>query len=181
MWRIRDTVRSRFCRRLRAVCGKTFVPLAVPKTAVRLVAACRFDRCANPCFAVSSTGRARRRCPTSQFQNAIAHFELLRRTLRVRSLTARPKQCCCCGADGIRCALGLCRLPRAANDKTFVLPTRAHGTAAAPSRMLRRTLRVRSLTARQKPPNRVAFVVARCKGFEPLTFWFVAKHSIQLS
>ena len=23
--------------------------------------------------------------------------------------------------------------------------------------------------------------VARCKGFEPLTFWFVAKHSIRLS
>ncbi len=25
------------------------------------------------------------------------------------------------------------------------------------------------------------FVMARCKGLEPLTFWFVAKHSIQLS
>ena len=25
------------------------------------------------------------------------------------------------------------------------------------------------------------FSVARCKGLEPLTFWFVAKHSIQLS
>jgi hypothetical protein len=24
-------------------------------------------------------------------------------------------------------------------------------------------------------------IMARCKGLEPLTFWFVAKHSIQLS
>ncbi len=27
----------------------------------------------------------------------------------------------------------------------------------------------------------VSFLVARCKGFEPLTFWSVARHSIQLS
>ena len=27
----------------------------------------------------------------------------------------------------------------------------------------------------------IPFSVARCKGLEPLTFWFVAKHSIQLS
>ena len=25
------------------------------------------------------------------------------------------------------------------------------------------------------------FVLARCKGFEPPTYWFVARHSIQLS
>ena len=29
--------------------------------------------------------------------------------------------------------------------------------------------------------NCIASVLARCKGFEPLTFWFVAKHSIRLS
>ena len=33
----------------------------------------------------------------------------------------------------------------------------------------------------KKAPARGALFVARLKGFEPLTFWFVAKHSIQLS
>ena len=26
-----------------------------------------------------------------------------------------------------------------------------------------------------------AYLLARCKGLEPLTYWFVASHSIQLS
>jgi hypothetical protein len=30
-------------------------------------------------------------------------------------------------------------------------------------------------------PAVLLLFLARCKGFEPLTFWFVAKHSIQLS
>ena len=33
----------------------------------------------------------------------------------------------------------------------------------------------------KRHPNRDTVPVVRCKGFEPLTFWFVAKHSIQLS
>ena len=27
----------------------------------------------------------------------------------------------------------------------------------------------------------LVFLLARCKGFEPPTYWFVARHSIQLS
>ena len=30
-------------------------------------------------------------------------------------------------------------------------------------------------------PAFTRFAVARCKGLEPLTYWFVASHSIQLS
>ena len=33
----------------------------------------------------------------------------------------------------------------------------------------------------KKPEQKFCSGVVRCKGFEPLTFWFVAKHSIQLS
>ena len=32
-----------------------------------------------------------------------------------------------------------------------------------------------------KEPYKKSSFMARLKGFEPLTFWFVAKHSIQLS
>ena len=36
---------------------------------------------------------------------------------------------------------------------------------------------------KQKPRKQLVYVVfmVRCKGLEPLTYWFVASHSIQLS
>ena len=38
------------------------------------------------------------------------------------------------------------------------------------------------LYAKQKTHRQaVGFCLARCKGFEPPTYWFVARHSIQLS
>ncbi len=36
-------------------------------------------------------------------------------------------------------------------------------------------------TKKIRPPNGDRIVLARRKGFEPLTFWSVARHSIQLS
>ena len=36
-------------------------------------------------------------------------------------------------------------------------------------------------TKKEKEYRSITSLLARCKGFEPLTFWFVAKHSIQLS
>ena len=39
-----------------------------------------------------------------------------------------------------------------------------------------------STVATKKPMDEPwAFLLARCKGFEPPTYWFVARHSIQLS
>ena len=41
---------------------------------------------------------------------------------------------------------------------------------------------IKRANKKQKSPvNESQDFLARCKGLEPLTFWFVAKHSIQLS
>ena len=42
-------------------------------------------------------------------------------------------------------------------------------------------IRIPYIYAKCGIPGRVSRILARCKGFEPLTFWSVARRSIQLS
>ena len=61
----------------------------------------------------------------------------------------------------------------ASHQKYFVMEAWIYGTAFAYMRL--------GLKAQNPREKSLGFCMARCKGFEPLAFWSVAKRSIQLS
>ena len=83
--------------------------------------------------------------------------------------------------EGILCALVFSAVADG-DEKTSLLETPRSQTAARRLRRFDEPAGVLTLSARTKKASlSTCFFMVRRKGFEPPTFWFVAKHSIQLS
>ncbi len=88
-------------------------------------------------------------------------------------------------AQGMRCALQCGRPPLAVPVALFGLATRQ---TKSPCALVASTndkpsarVRIRESIKKRGHSNEHPRFLARCKGFEPLTYWSVASHSIQLS
>ncbi len=88
---------------------------------------------------------------------------------RCKGFTQMLRICTPCPPHATRVVPGCAALRRKCAAGTFLSASDPFGFESLANSTQKKDTRLRIL------------YLARCKGFEPLTFWFVAKHSIQLS